>query len=65
METRTNILTIKEVAAILRCSRTHVSNMIKGKVPGAEPLEYLAMGRRILIRREWLDSWMEAHKSRC
>ena len=60
---RSEILTIHDVAEILRCSKTHVSNVINGKVPGVPKLTHLCMGRRKLIRRTWLDQWMEANKS--
>jgi excisionase family DNA binding protein len=60
---RREILTLHEVAEILRCSKTHVSNVINGKVAGVPRLTHLAMGRRKLIRRAWLDQWMEANKS--
>lgn len=62
---RREILTLHEVAQILRCSKTHVSNVINGKVAGVPKLTHLAMGRRKLIRRSWLDQWMEANKSQC
>ena len=57
------ILTINDVAAILRCSKTHVSHVLAGKVPGLPKLTHIALGRRKLVRREWLDQWMEANKS--
>jgi excisionase family DNA binding protein len=58
-----HILTINEVARILRCSKTHVSNVLNGKVAGVPKLTHLSMGRRKLIRRAWLEQWMEANKS--
>ena len=60
-----HILTINEVAGILRCSKTHVSNVINGKVAGVPKLAHLSMGRRKVIRRAWLEQWMEANKSQC
>ena len=56
------ILTINEVADILRCSKTHVSNALAGRVPGIPRLTHLAMGRRKLVRREWLARWMDEIK---
>jgi hypothetical protein len=56
------ILTINDVAAILRCSKTHVSHVLAGRIPGIPRLSHLAMGRRKLVRREWLDQWMETNK---
>ncbi len=58
-----DVLTLREVASILRCSKTHVSNAVNGKVPGLPRLTHVALGRRILIRREWLEQWMEANKT--
>jgi len=63
VETTTNILTIKEVAGILRCSKTHAQNVIEGKVRGLPKLTHLSIGRRKVIRKEWLDQWMEANKT--
>jgi hypothetical protein len=60
VETTANILTIKEVADILRCSKTHAQNVIEGKVNGLPKLTHLSLGRRKVVRKEWLDQWMEA-----
>jgi len=57
------VLTIEEVAEILRCSKAHVSNALNGKIPGTPRLTHFSIGRRKLIRREWLEQWMEANKS--
>ncbi len=59
------ILTLSEVAAVLRCSKTHVAHVIKGEVPGLPRLTHFCMGRRKLVRREWLEDWMEANKTQC
>lgn len=59
------ILTLKEVAQILRCSKAHVANVINGNVKGLPRLAHLAVGRRKLVRREWLNQWMESNKVRC
>ena len=59
------VLTIRDVASLLRCSKTHVSNVINGKVPGIPRLAHISMGRRKLVRREWLDQWLETSKQRC
>src|SRR5207249_4347848 len=57
------ILTIDEVAEILRCSKTHVSNALNGKIRGTPRLTHFSIGRRKLIRRTWLEEWIEANKS--
>ena len=64
VESTTNILTIKEVAGILRCSKTHAQNVIEGKVRGLPKLTHLSLGRRKVVRKEWLEQWMEANKTR-
>jgi len=53
------VLTLKEAAAYLRVSKAHLANVINGKVAGALPLRHALVGRRILIRREWVDQWLE------
>lgn len=52
------VLTVIEVSELLRCSKAHVHNLINGKVPGLRPLPSLSLGRRRLVRRETLDSWI-------
>lgn len=56
------ILTIRDVAHVLRCSRTHVQNVLNGKVPGLPKLTHISLGRRKVVRREWLEQWMETNK---
>jgi Helix-turn-helix domain len=60
-----DVLTINEVAAILRCSRNHVSNVMHGKVPGLPVLPHFVMGRRKLVRREWLSEWLQSYRTKC
>jgi excisionase family DNA binding protein len=59
------ILTLTEVAKVLRCSKTHVAHVINGQVRDLPRLTHFRMGRRKLVRREWLESWMEANKTQC
>lgn len=58
------VLTIAEVAGILRCSKAHVSNVLNGRVAGLPKLTHFSMGRRKLVRKEWLERWMEENKDR-
>ncbi len=53
-------MTLTQAAAYLRVSKAHLSNVINGKVPGVPPVRSFRMGRRILIKREWVDEWMES-----
>ena len=56
---RPQVLTLKQAAEYLRISKAHLSNVINRKVPGVPPLCYAQVGRRILIKREWADEWLE------
>ena len=64
VENTSSILTIKEVAAILRCSKAHALNVIDGKVRGLPKLTHLSLGRRKVVRKDWLEQWLEANKTR-
>ena len=64
MESTASILTIREVAEVLRCSKAHVQKALVGKIAGVPQLAHLNMGRRKLVRREWLEQWMETSKNR-
>src|SRR4051812_23694645 len=55
----TPVMTLTQAAAYLRVSKAHLSNVINGKVPGVPPVRSFRMGRHILIKREWVDEWME------
>ncbi len=58
MEKIESVLTIKEIAEILRCSKTHVANLLSGRVSGAIPLMHLNIGRRKVVRRVCFDRWL-------
>lgn len=60
MNKRDEILTLLEVAKILRVSKTHVCNLINGKVAGVPRLPAIVMGRRKLVRRSVLEAWIRA-----
>lgn len=64
VEHTSNILTVKEVAIILRCSKTHVLNALEGKVRGLPKLTHLSLGRRKVVRKDWLEQWMEDNRTR-
>lgn len=53
------VLTLQQAASYLRISKAHLSNIINGKVPDVCPLRHAVVGRRILIRRNWADEWLE------
>ena len=51
-------LTLFEVATVLRCSKAHVSNILRGKVSHLPPLPVVRIGRRVLIRAVALVDWI-------
>jgi excisionase family DNA binding protein len=61
---RSEILTISEVATILRCSKAHIHNLIGGRVRGLNALPAVHLGRRSLVRRESLNQWLELNERR-
>jgi len=54
-----DLLTLAEVAALLHCSKAHVSHVISGLVAGCPPIPAVRLGRRMLVRRESLLTWIE------
>jgi excisionase family DNA binding protein len=59
------ILTVAEVAAELRCSKAHVYNTIAGRIEGVSSLPAISMGRRKLVRRTALEQWKERNETGC
>jgi hypothetical protein len=59
------ILTLREVAAVLRCSKAHAAKLLNGEIRGLPPLTHVAMRRRKVVRREWLESWMKTCSTQC
>lgn len=57
------VLTLEEAAQAIRCSKTHLLNVIHGRVPNVPPLPSVRVGRRILIRRESLERWLAASEN--
>ena len=62
MTTLREILTVRDVALELRCSVTHVYNVINGKVKNVSKLPAIAMGRRKLIQRDSLEEWKKSNE---
>jgi len=61
-DTAFDLLTVKEVAQLLDCSKAHVCNAVAGRVRGCAPIPAVHLGRRTLIRRESLLSWIEQNE---
>jgi hypothetical protein len=59
------ILTLREVAQRLRCSKAHAAKLLNGQVSGVPAITHMEMGRRKVVRGEWLLEWMEAAKKQC
>jgi excisionase family DNA binding protein len=59
---QSNVMTIEEVAADLRCSKAHVYNAINGRVTGVSALPAIAMGRRKLVRQSTLEAWKQTNE---
>ena len=55
----TPILNLAQAAAYLRISKAHLSNVLRGKVAGVPPVRSFRLGRRILIKRAWLEEWLD------
>ena len=53
------VLTTREGAQMLRCSKAHFCNLLNGVVPGVPKLPYLQLGRRRLVRKTTLIQWIE------
>jgi len=57
-----DLLTLDDVAEVLHCSKAHVSNVIAGRVPSCSPIPAVRLGRRKLVRRERLASWIDRNE---
>lgn len=64
MESATRILTIREVAQVLRCSKAHVHKALTGRIAGVPQLAHLSLGRRKLIPKDWFDQWLEESRTK-
>jgi Helix-turn-helix domain len=56
------LLTLNDVAEILRCSKAHVCKVVRGEVHGITPIPAICLGRRKLVRRESLLQWIAANE---
>lgn len=57
-----DLLTLADVAALLHCSKAHVGKAVAGRVQGCPPIPAVSLGRRKLVRRETLLSWIERNE---
>ena len=59
------IMDIKSAANYLGVSRSHLSHILAGKVPGVPVIPHVRAGRRALIRRAVIDRWLLEQEQRC
>lgn len=52
------IMDIRAAANYLGISRSHLSHILAGKVPGVPAIPHVRAGRRALIRRTVIDRWL-------
>jgi hypothetical protein len=52
------IMDIKAAANYLGVSRSHLSHILAGKIPGVPAIPHVRAGRRALIRRAVIDLWI-------
>jgi hypothetical protein len=64
LDTLPEVLTTREGAQVLRCSKAHFCNLLNGKVAGVPRLPYLRLGRRQLVRKASLVRWLEQVEAR-
>jgi excisionase family DNA binding protein len=64
MESATRILTISEVAEVLRCSKAHVHKALTGKIAGVPQLAHVSLGRRKLVPKDWFDQWLQESRAK-
>ena len=57
------ILTAKEVADDLRCSKSQVYRLMNGDVQGVTVLPHLALGRKKVVPRSILEQWKQQNIS--
>ncbi|MGC2662048.1 MAG: helix-turn-helix domain-containing protein [Bryobacteraceae bacterium] len=57
-----DLLTLSDVAELLHCSKAHICKAVAGRVPGCPPIPAVSLGRRKLVRRASLLSWIERNE---
>lgn len=56
------MLTAKEVAAELRCSKAQVHRLMNGEVDGVMPMPTLSLGRKKVVQRSSFEAWKRANE---
>ena len=60
LTTNQHLLTVAEVATLLRVSKAHVSKLINGNVTGTPRLPAARLGRRVIIQKKCLEEWLSS-----
>jgi hypothetical protein len=54
------VLSVKDAACFAGVSVAHMHRAARGAIPNTPRLRVFRVGRRVLIRTDWLDEWMRA-----
>ncbi len=54
------VVSIKTAARFAGVSVAHMHRAAKGELPNTPRLKVFRVGRRVLTRTDWLDTWMQA-----
>jgi hypothetical protein len=57
------LLTAKEIAEELRCSKAHVYKLMNGELRGRTVLPHIALGRKKVVRRSSFEAWKAANET--
>ena len=57
-----DLLTLADVARVLLCSKAHACKAVAGRIAGSPPIPAVHLGRRILVRRASLLTWIEQNE---
>ena len=57
-----DLLTLPDVALLLHCLKAHVCNAVNGRLEGCSPIPAVRLGRRVLVRRESLERWLQQNE---
>ena len=57
------LLTMAEVALLLHCSKAHICNIVAGRVQDCPRIPAVRLGRRLLVRRETLQQWIDQNEA--
>lgn len=60
---RSEIITVAEIARRLCCSKAHVFNAINGKLKGVTALPAINMGRRKIVRASAFELWLSQNET--